>query len=248
MWRRLGILTRVAVVVLVSLVVVTAAVSGYVIAHDGGHDSTSAVEPTLAPTDTNTDVSAQARAYVDSVLRNDDISPEASWPEQQLSDVLPNHTYSMNGAAAQPLATGIVVGTITSVTASPDPSAQVFVLHIAVEQGLGAAAGQTDFAVGLEIDDEVDSAQTIAGLLTFGRVVVVFDNGTTFPFDTTLPEVRRSGELLGTVDDGGKLYFPYLPTQSSTFVGTLSTVDDLVAASAQPTTTGTISNGVITAR
>jgi hypothetical protein len=246
MWRRLGILTRIGVAILISLTVVTAVVSGYVIAHDGGRDVTAAVKPKLeAPSASAT---AVARAYVESVLRHGAVSLGSAWPEQQLSDLLPNHTYSVDGAAPQPLASGIVVGTITSVTAGPDPSAPVFVLHLAVENGLGAAAGRTEFEVGLEIDDDVDPAQMITGLEALGRVVVVVDTSTTFAFDPSLPEVRRSGELLGTVDADGNLYFPFLNADSSAFVGALASVDGLVAASAGRATTGAIVHGVITAR
>ncbi|CAN5252988.1 hypothetical protein BH11ACT2_BH11ACT2_20660 [soil metagenome] len=268
MRAHLGLTTRIGVALLVSLALVTAAVTAYVVAGaNPAADSTSAgatqpLATTSSASSTGTATSTpSAREYVDQYFLDARDAGDATRAEQTLSDLLPNHVYSINGATAVPLATGIAIGTVIDVTpvsalsvsgatqpfATEPAAARTVVVHLAVENGLGEIAGHATFDVGLKVIGDAAPELLVAGLKQLGRILLVVDHGARFSFDPTLAEARRSTQLIGLVDSSGTITFPYFGTGSTAFEGSVTTVDRLLAAAGAPTVSRAIVNGTITA-
>ena len=193
-----------------------------------------------------------ARDYViDRIAQRGEIF-DGVWPETSIDDLLPNREFAIDGAAPEPLADGIVVGTVTAVdqgrgyavegddapggieVAFDDPRSvwRVVVLTITTDTRLGDADART-IKVGVVIDGGMDAEKARKGYLSLGRVALVLDEPGFFEFDPSLYSVRQSGNLFGVVTKSGAVQFPGLGSGAASFVGSTDTVADLVAEASE---------------
>jgi hypothetical protein len=259
MRANLALSTRIGVAILISLTLVTAAVTAFVVANP--KPAVSNMTAPATSTSSATPDAGSSSIYLQDYLAAAGSSVNSAPIERGLVDLLPNHLFSINGGDPEPLASGIVVGVVRSVSDgvalsaqdgseipfdSSDAAAYVLVLNIAVEYGLGSASGDTMIRVGIKVTNPVDVEQLSRGLVEVGRILVVLDEPGDFDFNTNLYSVRRSGTMLATVAEDGTLTFPALSETESDFVGTLTTIDEVLAEAARTVPVGTVDNAVIT--
>jgi hypothetical protein len=209
-------------------------------------------------------VDSTARDYVIAGMVDRANAQDGVWPEQSLADLLPRHRFRLNGAKAEPLAEGIVVGTVTDVqpgeaymivgsdaaagteVAFDDPRAlwRVIELTISTDTRLGDVNAKT-IRVGVVIDGGMDVATATAGYLGLGRIALVLNEPGKFDFDPDLYSVRESGTLFGLVSKHGEISFPALGGANDDFVGALDTVTAVVdeAADVAPVVAVTTDGG-----
>lgn len=256
--------TRIGVAVLVSLALITAAVTAFVVGNPRDALSRVTAPPfassTPAPTSTpsGSAIDEQALAYARGVLAQSDASEASDWPERDLEDLLPNRLFSFGGSAAAPLDAAIVIGTVTSATEgsafdlatgtalqSGDPAAtmRVVVLAIDVAEGLGEVSGADSVLVGVRVNGVSDSKELLAGMASLGQVIVVLDAAGSFEFDRSIYSSRGGVRLLGSVGIDGVIDFSH---SEAGFVGELTTVDTLIDASTRAAIIGTTSEGKVT--
>lgn len=195
---------------------------------------------------------ADSRGYLFNAVESRFDATETIVMETELSDLLPNQEFAVDGHDAASLAGGIVFGTIIKVSpgvaytisdtndlvdvelpfTSPDAMWRVAILTVAVDDGLGEdVAGDKTVKVGYVIDGALDLDRTLKGLDALGQTAVVLNRQGKFAFDPDLYSVRWSGALLGEVSDDDEITFPGLGHESDEFVGDLDTVEDVVKAS-----------------
>jgi hypothetical protein len=196
-----------------------------------------------------------AKEYVLANLEQRASVQEGSYIETSIDDVLPSREFEIEGAPAEPLAEGVVIGEITAVepgsgyviegadaadgVAVPFDTAdalwRVLVLTVETEKRLGDVDAKT-IEVGVVIDGADDADRAEEGYLSLGRVALVLNEPGKFSFDPSLYSIRQSGALLGLVSESGKISFPALGSESAQFLGATNTVAEVVAESADKPT------------
>lgn len=196
----------------------------------------------------------QARDYVFAAMEQRTSSQDGEWVEDSLDDLLPQQEFSIDGAAADSLAEGIVFGTVTNVapgrgymiegadaaegTEIPFDDSRalwrVIVLTVKTDTKLGDIDPKT-IEVGVVIDGGLDTKAARAGYLALGRVALVLNEPGKYAFDETLYSVRQSGALLGVVSKNGTISFPAMGAESTEFLDGLDTVAEVVAGAKEDT-------------
>jgi hypothetical protein len=199
-------------------------------------------------------VDPAARDYVLDALQARTAAQDGIWIETSIADLLPSHTFSINGKKAAALADGIVVGKVTAVEqgsgymidgddaaegieipfADPRSVWRVLVLTVKTDTRLGNVDDKT-IKVGVVIDGGMDVVQARDGYLSLGRVALVLNEPGKYAFDPSLYSIRQSGALIGLVSKTGELQFPALGAESDEFVGDLDNVESIVDESEAPT-------------
>lgn len=189
----------------------------------------------------------QARAYILGSLESRVGGLQQSVPEQSLADLLPNHEFAIDGAKAQALSPGLVIGTVTSAEAGrsytvdgedaasgiegpfTDEAARwrVAVITIEPDSAFGDVAGEGDVHVGVVVDGGLDPRDALASLAALGRVAVVLGEDGRYAFAPDAWSIRQSGALLGVIDDEGTLSFPALGVDEEAFLSGITTVREL---------------------
>lgn len=265
----LALSTRIGVAILVSLAVVTAAVTAFVVGNPNDAlarvSAPSVASSTPSATSSPTGIvddphGGAALSYALDYLKSPDSAVDSVWPERALLDLLPNHLYSIDGETPHPLASAIVVGKILSVTGAvafdgqtgtegrydlPGATARVLRISVEVDQALGSASGSRLIDFGMRVEGDTKPETLRAGVAALGRVVVVLNAPGTFGFDSSLYSVRRGSSLLGFVADDGSLSFPALVDHETEFIGTITSTDELYDAASLPAVVGETENGLV---
>jgi len=260
MRANLALSTRIGVAVLISLTLVTAAVTAFVITNPQQAVSNMTAPATSTYSTPSAAPGSESSTFVFDSIASAAASSSGIRTERSLADLLPNRLFASGGETPAPLAAGIAVGTISNVAggiafapdgvtevpyATADASARTVLFDIAVSDGFGEASGRSTVSVGLTVNAAVDGDRLIASLEAAGSVIVVFDAAGDFDFAPGVYSVRGGGTLLGTVDTSGAIAFPALGAAGSEFTGSLATVAALTAESTRSVDIGTIRNGVI---
>lgn len=261
----LAIPTRIGVAILISLTLVTAAVTAFVVTNPKSAlsrvtapaPSSSTPAPSTTPGSQPAD--SAALVYAKSTFAGADSSAENEAREIALENLLPNHLYSFDGEPPAPLAAGIVIGEVTGAVGAfaldsasgarvefdvtDAVSARVIDLDIAVQTGLGEASGRSNVAVRVRIDGDIDPALILAGVVEFPRVIIVLDSTDS----DDLFQSRRGTVLVGFVDDLGTITFPALHETESAFIGSLTTIRLLEDEAARAAVVGKTADGRVVA-
>jgi hypothetical protein len=266
MKAHLGIATRFGVALLISLTVITAAATAFVVSNPRAlpKDALSQLgamgDPTPVAAASSADAASAGNYVADFFAESarSAFSDLAIVPERSLRDLLPNRLFAVDGGEPAPLAAGIVVGTVSratgamaydSVTGEETPfeaenvSSRVIVVDIAVESTFGGASGGETVRVGVRVPGTIDGVTATQGLSDWGRVIVVFDPAGDFAFDATVTAARGGYLLVGRVSADGTISFPALGASEVDFLRGIETVDAAAEASTTPVVLGTITNG-----
>jgi hypothetical protein len=177
--------------------------------------------------------------------------------ERSLAEVLPNQRIAVNGQV-RPSTRGVAIGRVVDVqpgvaytvagddadagteTEFDDPDAvwRIAVVtvkadHLLVRDGEGASDEPATVRFGAFISAGHDAAAQMAGIKELGDVIVVLDPTRAYKFDRGLPWIARSGSLFGDIDAQGRIGFPALAEENEAFVGTLTTVERVLAQAAE---------------
>lgn len=260
MRAHLALSTRIGVAILISLTLVTAAVTAFVVANPKQNvANVTAPATSTYPSATATPGSESPGFVFDSITASANSS--ATVPlERSLADLLPNRLFARGDSTPAPLAAGIAVGTIANVTAgmalaadgvtevpysTESVGARTVIFDVILSDGFGEASGRSSVTIGLTVMGDVDGTRLISSVESLGSVIVVFDAAGDFDFAPGVYSVRGGGTLLGSVDTAGAISFPAMGDAGSDFIGSLTTVSALMEESTRTVDIGSIENGVI---
>jgi len=263
----LALSTRIGVAVLLSLTLITAAVTAFVVTNPKAALSrvTAPALTSQTPTPTPTSpgslptVDEAAVAFAWSSLAAENATSDVVVPERNLADTLPNRLYSLDGGKPQPLDAGVVVGTVSSAVpgGAIDTSgttvdffdsgviARVVIVTIDVERAYGVMSGDTTVSAAIRVAGDPDPDQLLGGISDFGRVIAVLDADDRYTFGLADYTVRRDSTLLGFVEADGRLAFPCLGAAESAFIGSLTNLHELDTAATESATVGTLKLGKV---
>lgn len=230
--------TRIGVVALVSLGLLSATVTTYVLV-----DKKPAVvqaTPTLEPGG-----GAAVKSYIDTLTTAAQNAGSYA-PDSRLIQLLPNHIYTYPGfdLAASPLAGGIVIGAVSEVSAidPAKPGDPDLALTVTVSKAYGDVAGKTTVIIGSFSKPGQTLAQTRLALKSISEVLIAVDpseakNGIEW-------NVRRRGTLIAQVVDSRIQFLSMSRKANATYVAGAATLGALDTAAARPATIGAVKNGV----
>jgi hypothetical protein len=230
--------TKVGVAVLVSLALLTAAGTVYVMSHP---DST----PTAATRATQLTLPDDS-TYLFGVLGVDSGVSSSAVDGATLEDLLPNHLVATYEEEPAPLCAGMAFGTIVDVlegsgfdasgdaVSFSDPAVvtRSLILDVVVHQGLGGAAGAGHIRAAVVLEAKDDVSRAVHGFEELGEVLVVLDMPDAARFGSDVFVVAGSGEYIGTVQ-GEAITFPALGEGSSDFVDGIESKSSLLTAAAR---------------
>jgi hypothetical protein len=119
---------------------------------------------------------------------------------------------------------------------SPEADWRTLHLRLAVDERLGSPGAPSHLHLSLGIGLVDDVGQLVRGLPSLGRVLVPVVPGLgVYDHDPTLYGIAWDGELLGTVDDRGRIRFPWLEGgMGEQFLATTDTLAELREAASEP--------------
>lgn len=194
-----------------------------------------------------------AQQYLFDHLQARRAATEAVWVEQSFTDLLPNHLFRLDGAAAEPLVDGLVLGEVVGVEpgrgylvsgddaaagtegAFDDPDARWRTVDLTVHVGIdiGDLVSSDRITVIMAIDGGVDATSALAGFAALETVLLPLDRQGAHAYSPDGYSLRE-GDLLAVVDDDGSLRLPALSRDGDGFLGALDSVDDVLRAAAKP--------------
>jgi hypothetical protein len=260
MRANLALSTRIGVAVLISLTLVTAAVTAFVITNPQQAVSNMTAPATTTYSTPSALPGSESSTFVFDAIASGAASSSRLSAERSFADLLPNRLFTSGNDTPAPLAAGIAVGTISNVTgcsalaadgmtevpySTEHVGARTVLFDVLVSSGFGVAGGRSSVTVGLTVSGDMDGDRLISSLESVGSAIVVFDAAGDFDSAPGVYSIRGGGTLLGTVDPDGTISFPALGDDGPDFIGSLATVGALTAESTRSVDIGTIENGVI---
>lgn len=174
-------------------------------------------------------------------------------PEESLADLLPNRQFSVNGAPARTLSAGVVVGLVVGVEPGAayvaggdtpggvevpfdDPNAawRLMVVTLDVDEAVGSLPEDGAVRVVLPLGADVDPETFSQDVEAMGTVIAVLDPPGAFEVDVSAHPVHWDGVFLAPIDADGGFTFAALGDDAEPFQAGLDTVDELMAAAAEP--------------
>jgi hypothetical protein len=182
---------------------------------------------------------------------------DAIWVDERLRETLPNVEFSIEGEAPSGAYGSIVEGPVTEVApgagffdvvsengaesvetefGSPDATWRSIVITVAVRNDYDPAVETPETVrIGLVIPADADP-ETMMNAFVGRHVIAVLDKEGTFAPLEPARSVGRSGGLFGFVDADGTISMPFLGASESEYLGDLTTLEAVAAASDDPST------------
>lgn len=178
-----------------------------------------------------------------------------------LSDLVASRQFVREGQAARPLTEAVVVGRVVEVRKgvgflvegadAQDGDRRLFdardavwrTVHLVVRPTtvVSGSVPAGDVTVGLAFGDEPSFDAIRDDVMSWGDSLFFLVRSPVFGYDPSVYGTVGDGELVGRVDDAGRITLPVLAgPDAATLLGTTRTVDDLVAAAREPVTTVTL--------
>lgn len=175
-----------------------------------------------------------------------------------LAELLPNTKYQVGSGPARSLTEAAVVGRIADVrrglgfympdgdaprgteTDFDDPRVMWRTVHatVAIESVVAGEIRQSDpVTVGFAFGHTPDFSDIERGLKDLGRVVLLLNKSPVFDYNLDVYGTATDGELVGLVDDDGRITLPFAGDAEGTLLRDSGTVDALRHAAGRPEST-----------
>jgi len=241
--------TKIGVGALIALTLATAVATVVSLQGDRADSVPTAIASSPAGSEPGSSAASQ---YAVDLLSQRGFGTDSAYRESTLSDLLPNHLFAVGSSDPQPLASGIVIGTVASVEPGlaytestggestevdfhdPDAIWRDIVVSVTVDSALGEVSGDSTVRLGLAVDGTADIDRLIESFASLGRVIAVVETTGKFSFEPDLYSIRQGGGLFGLVAEDGTFTFPYLGSNNAAFLDGMDTVTDVLTEGTGP--------------